>query len=233
MKRKVLCIFLLFIFVSQNIYASKFKFIFSPKSKPVFGENGKNIYCDIDEHWCGYSAQKLFDENIYRGEQIGEKYYFNPEKQITRGEFLLYMSAVLNIEYSNEKDAPFYDFDIIPFWQRDIVNGMYSHNIIHGNDENGKLYFNYDEKISRVEAAEIINRILGLSDEYKETTYSDSYLFPKYAYGAVKNVSDCGIMKGYTDQSFRPYVKVTMAMLADILCNLKDYCDKNPTIFNK
>lgn len=233
MKRKIFCVLLLTVFLSQNIYASNFKFIFSQKSKPVFKEDVKSIYADTENHWCEKSAQKLFDENIYRGEQIGKNYYFNPERQVTRGEFLLFMSALLNKKYQNENKAPFSDYDIIPFWQKQTVNGMYNDGIIFGNDENGKLYFNYDEKISRVEAAGIISRAVGIREDKSETNYSDSYLFPKYASEYIKSVNICGIMKGYEDKSFRPYVKVTMAMLADILCNLKDYCEKNPKVFGK
>ena len=100
---------------------------------------------------------------------------------------------------------------------------MYESGIIKGNIENDNLYFNHSEKISRLECAIILNNMLGLENSFSATDYYDGYLIPSYAVTAVKNVSDYGLMKGYEDGSFRPYIKITRAMIADILCSTKDY----------
>ena len=171
---------------------------------------------------------RLYEEGIFTGLKIGNNYYFGPDEQITRGEFLLYISAVLGTENTSSGYLPFEDFNSIPTWQRSAVTSMFNAGIIHGNSENGKLYFNCDEGITRIEAAQILNNILNLDSEFKQTDYSDSYLIPKYASGPVKNVTDYGLMRGYDDKSFRPYIRITRGMLSDILCNLKDYCEKEP-----
>ena len=67
--------------------------------------------------------------------------------------------------------------------------------------------------------------MLNINSNNSQTDFYDSYLIPKYASNAVKNVSEYGLMKGYDDGSFRPYIKITRGMLADILCNVKDYTE--------
>ena len=210
MKRKFSAMLLIILFIPLNIVYSS-------------DEKEQNIYCDTINHWCNYGANRLFNENIFRGMQIGEKFYFMPEENITRGEFLLYINAVLKIPEKEIISLPFNDSYSIPYWQLPTVCTMYDMGYIKGNKEKRGLFFNYDEKISRLECAIILNNILKLNNSFTSTKYYDNYLIPKYAVTAVKNVTDYGLMQGYADKSFRPYVKITRAMLSDILCKLKDY----------
>ena len=227
MKRKILIVILIMGLFSTNVSASKFKFIFSPKTAPAFAENNSGIYCDTAEHWCNYSAERLYNEGIFAGIKIGKKYYFMPDEYITRGEFLLYLNAVLEIPDNENIILPFEDEKSIPKWQYPTICSMFEKGFIHGNTENNKTYFNYDEKISRLECAIILNNILGLKNTADATEYYDNYIIPKYAVTPIKNVTDYGLMQGYEDNSFRPYLKINRAMLANILCMVKDYTKTN------
>lgn len=228
MKRKILFGLLIFVFITSNVCASRFRFIFSPKAVNTFSPDGNSFYSDTIGHWCDYAATRLHNEGIFTGMKIGNHYYFCPDQQVTRGEFLLYVSAVLQMEPKETVNVPFADFYTVPVWQRATVSQMYKFGMIHGSYENGGLYFNNDESITRIEAAQILNNFLGTNATGGRVAYTDSYLIPRYAAESVKNVADYGLMKGYDDKSFRPYVRLNRAMLADILCNLKDYCEKEP-----
>lgn len=222
MKIKFFTIFTILCTVITEVCASPIDF-FSFK-KPAFSEQDEfTTYCDTTEHWCNYAAQRLYDEGIFQGIKIGRNYYFMPDQHITRGEFLLYLNAVLEIPLKDVSSLPFRDASSIPKWQYSTVYTMYTTGYINGNMEKSGLFFNHDEKISRLECAIILNNILSLNNSFKNVEYYDSYLIPKYAITAVKNVTDYGLMKGYEDKSFRPYVKITRAMLADILCHAKDF----------
>ena len=228
MKRKILFVLLIVAFVTSNVYASRFKFIFSPKSINAFSPTEDSFYCDTAGHWCDYAATRLHKEGVFTGMKIGNRYYFDPDQQVSRGEFLLYVSAVLQMEPKETESVPFADFYSVPVWQRATVSQMYKLGMIHGSYENGGLYFNNDESITRLETAHILNNFLGIKGVGGQTAFADSYLIPRYATESVKNVADYGLMKGYDDKSFRPYIRLNRAMLADILCNLKDYCEKEP-----
>lgn len=226
MKRKILLLILIFTFVLSSVNASRFKFIFSKQTLPAFSDQSEEdgrIYCDTVGHWCNYAAEKLYNEGVFTGIKIGQNYYFMPDDYITRGEFLLYINAVLNIPDAKAKTLPFADKASIPSWQLPTVYSMFESGYINGNMEKGSLYFNHDEKISRLECAIVLNNFLDVNNVEEGTKYYDSYLIPKYAVSAVKNVTDYGLMQGYDDNSFRPYVKVTRAMLADVLCKLKEF----------
>lgn len=228
MNRKSFLCLLIIAFMTSNVYASRFKFIFSPKAINTFSTNENTVYCDTIGHWCDYAATRLHNEGVFTGMKIGNKYYFGPDEQVSRGEFLLYVSAVLQMEPKETTSVPFADFYSVPVWQRATVSQMYKLGMINGSYENGGLYFNNDESITRIEAAQILNNFLGVKGMLGQLAFTDSYLIPRYAADAVKNVADYGLMKGYDDKSFRPYIRLTRAMLADILCNLKDYCEKEP-----
>ena len=226
MKRKILFILFLFAFITSNVKASRFKFIFQDfMAKPAFNETEQkeSIYTDTKKHWCNYAAERLYNEGIFKGIKIGETNLFMPDEPIARGEFLLYLNTILKKNTSKTVNIPFADAASIPTWQLPTVCAMYESGIVNGNIEKDNLYFNHSEKISRLECAIILNNMLDLDNSYSNTDYYDGYLIPSYAVTAVKNVSDYGLMKGYEDSSFRPYIKVTRAMLADILCNTKDY----------
>lgn len=228
MKRKISIILLLFTLITQNVQASiidSLIYVFS--AKPAFEETqtASRIYDDTQNHWCNYSAERLYNEGIFKGIQIGDKSYFMPDVYITRGEFLLYLNTLLQKDTSSSVTLPFADASSIPVWQLPTVSAMYKAGIIHGNTEKQKLYFNHDEKISRLDCAIILNNMLNIKNNDSKADFYDSYLIPKYAVGAVKNVTDYGLMNGFEDQSFRPYIKITRGMLAEILCNVKDYIE--------
>lgn len=227
MNRKLLITLFIMALFATNVSASRFKFIFSQQTVPAFTEKKDSIYCDTTEHWCNYPAERLYNEGIFTGIKIGENYYFMPDEYITRGEFLLYLNAVLKIPDTKNIKLPFTDEHSIPKWQYSTICSMYENGFIHGNTENGKTYFNYDEKISRLECAIILNNILGLNNTADSTKYYDNYIIPKYAVTPIKNVTDYGLMQGYEDNSFRPYLKINRAMLANILCMVKDYVKSN------
>lgn len=228
MKRKFLILTISASLIMTNVNAAGFKFILSRQSVPAFSEQSEDrIYCDTANHWCNYSAERLYNEDIFTGIKIGKNYYFMPDEYITRGEFLLYLDAVLQTPAVKSLILPFADADSIPDWQIAAVSSMFKAGYIKGNTEGEHLYFNYDEKISRLECSLILNNVLGLKNDADTTDYYDNYLIPEYAVTAVKNVTDYGLMQGYDDNSFRPYVKMTRAMLANVLCQVKDYRKSN------
>ena len=120
MKRKISIILLLFTFITQNVQASFIDSLISVFSaKPAFKETDttKHIYVDTQNHWCNYAAERLYNEGIFKGIQIGDQSYFMPDVYITRGEFLLYLNTILQKDISETTTLPFADAGSIPSWQ--------------------------------------------------------------------------------------------------------------------
>ncbi len=225
MNKKIFALSLIFSFLNLYVHAGNIQILFPVfDSKPAFSqEDNEIIYADTIGHWCNVYAKELYREGIFTGIKIGESYYFSPDEHITRGEFLLYLNAILHLLPTDDTALPFADTELIPIWQLPTVTAMYRYGYINGNIEKNKLFFNCDEKISRLECAIILNNMLGLENTESSTGYYDNYLIPEYAVTSIKNITDYGLMQGFEDNSFRPYIKITRGMLADILCKLKDY----------
>ena len=50
-------------------------------------------YIDMQEHWANYSASHLAARGLIIGEEIGNRFYFYPDRQMTRGDFILFLLA--------------------------------------------------------------------------------------------------------------------------------------------
>ncbi|HAN44472.1 MAG TPA: hypothetical protein DCP97_03680 [Ruminococcaceae bacterium] len=53
-------------------------------------------YADMNANPSAYAAVKLAQHGILKGEQINGRYFFKPEKQVTRGEFAIMLLSAVN-----------------------------------------------------------------------------------------------------------------------------------------
>ena len=70
----------------------------------------KPIYEDMNNHWAEYSANQLAEHELLRGFKIGNKYYFYPDETISRGDFIMYVVTLLEIDASSSLHKEFYCF---------------------------------------------------------------------------------------------------------------------------
>ncbi len=154
----------------------------------------KVSYTDMEGNGAGYAALRLAEENIYTGEKIGASYYFNPNDDITRGEFLSMCMSAAGIEpLSGIENTGFSDDELIPIWEKPFISAALYSGMIGGYaDESGKLVFSPDKAISRAEAAVMLNNSLKLSDVKASLYFEDAYI-PVWAAQAAANLGACGI----------------------------------------
>ena len=72
-------------------------------------------------------------------------------------------------------------------------------------------------KITRQDFAVMIARAFGLSGYNDDTKFADSEIISDYAKQAVSALYEMGIVKGYPDNTFRPFGNCTRAEAAIIL----------------
>ena len=122
-------------------------------------------YEDMHGHASEYSAVKLSECGAFTGISIGGHYYFEPDAQVSRGEFLSLclettgtklLSGVVSTGFSDDSDIPAY---LKPYVSTAVLNG-----VISGKISDGSSVFDADEPISRAEAMVILNNALMLSD---------------------------------------------------------------------
>ncbi len=244
----------------QFIYLPKGDFMgndsFSYRAVDVFGNFSKeatikvkvsrpaaDIYFDdMKKHWAHGSAVKMAATGLMGGEKNSEgKLCFNPEGDMTRGDFL----ALSLIMAGYEEKVPyvsktiFADDAAIAHNIKSYAQFAYDKGIISGYDNgDGTINFESAGAITRAEAAIIASRILGLDGkEAQSPSYSDAAGIPVWASGAVVNLSSAGIINGDSVGAFSAERILTRAEGAQIICNIAEYMEerdggKEKNLFN-
>lgn len=170
-------------------------------------------YIDMQNHWANYSASHLAARSIIIGEQIGDKYYFCPNKLVTRGDFILYLLAVTKNSSDLELEIPnisFADENLYPEWMLDSAKLAYAKGIIKGASSGNKLYLNLYNNLTRAEASAMINNVLKLDGKDVVLEYSDKNVIPNWTIDAVKALTGYKIIQG-DGNYFRPTHVITKA----------------------
>ncbi len=175
---------------------------------------------DIAEHWAYADIAKLYEMTVIEDSDCtaGENgLTYNPDGQITRGEFAKLLVRWLGLDttpFKNdgitlEADTP---EDKVVYIRTAVANGMMNG---YGVDENGVTIFNANAPITRQEICKVIGILL------PETTnplkFNDVYLIADWAYDGIARCFASGIVTGYGDNTFRPTNSITRAEACAIL----------------
>ena len=193
-------------------------------------------YEDMLNHWGAISAGALANRGILVGFKIGGKHFFYPEIELTRGDFILYLVSGLGIDVGDysEISSPFADAQETPAWMNLQAKAAYDAGIIKGSLEEGGIYLYPDEKLTRLEAAAMLNNTIKphiVSVTAPE--YSDMYLVPEWGVPYIQNMTAYGLMQGYADNTARPFAKITRAMAAEIINQTLKYRDEHPEVIRE
>lgn len=138
-----------------------------------------------------YSAVKLAECGAFVGQRIGGIYYFEPDRTLTRGEFLSMcleatgadiLSGVVSTGFSDDAD--------IPDWEKSYVSTAVKCGIVKGHVSGGSAAFDSDKEISRAEAMVMLSRALQLTDvSYVNLDKS----IPSWAAQSAANLTACNV----------------------------------------
>ena len=124
-------------------------------------------YTDTVGHDCRFAAEWMKNTGIFVGEKLDGNACFQPEKSVSRGEFLAMLVRTLDIP-TGEEELPVWED--APGWLRPYLNAALRAGVIAGLPQEG-----YDQPITGGEAAAMIRNALDL--EVAETFSSeDGYL---------------------------------------------------------
>lgn len=183
-------------------------------------KNKSVSYVDMDGSASYCSAVKLAECGAFIGKQLGGEYYFEPERTLSRGEFLaLCMSVTGTDTLGGVVSTGFTDDEQIPGWLKSCVASAVSNGIVKGRSAADGVYFDASSNITRAEAGVMLDRMLRLSDV--------SYLsvgdgVPTWAAQAAANLEACSIMSG----SSADQTELTRAEAADMLSAAMAVMDK-------
>jgi len=184
---------------------------------------GGFVYADMASSPSAYAALKLQGVGVYTGEKIGGRYYFHPEDEITRGEFLVWLISAAGLEDTVQptvntglpNDAG------IPGWLKPYVAAGIKAGIIADGQS-----FRYLEVPIRSEAVLLTDLAADINDVKDYTlTMPDSSLIPDWALPSYKDLAAYRMLDlhdGYAD----PGGALTNSYAADLAWQLYKHCHR-------
>lgn len=158
---------------------------------------------DISGHWAENIINDWTSQGYISGYPDGT---FKPDNSISRTEFVTLVNKAFN--YSNQANISFSDVNIGYWGYNEIQKGV-AGGYISGNSDGT---FNPDGQVTRQEAAVMLSRVKGLTEnENAANSYVDSQNVASWAKSYVGGVSNAEIMQGFPDGSFRPTNSMTRA----------------------
>lgn len=186
-------------------------------------------YIDMKDHWANYSASHLAARGLIIGEEIGSRFYFYPEREMNRSNFILFLLAITESNEDANLEIPkvtFADSDTLPDWLVEAAKLAYAKGIIKGSAEGSKIYLNAYAPLTRTEAVVMINNVLKPTNSTDDLKYSDTNKIPAWGIQAVKNLTAYKIIQG-SNGTFDPNSVITRGQAAEMCFKLIKQLEKN------
>lgn len=171
---------------------------------PVSGEMGLS---DVSGHWAEPSIRQLVEQGAITGYPDGT---FLPDRTMTRAEFVQVLVNAFGLE--QQGDRIFRDTDT--HWARQAISTAVAHGIVSGYDD---IKFGPDDLVTREQIAAMITRIADIPAPEEPSSFVDSDDISPWARESVAAMTEQGIIKGYTDGSFKPGKAATRAEAAAMI----------------
>lgn len=186
------------------------------------------VYEDMQNHWGNYSAVKMVERDILKGERVGSKYYFYPDTTMKRIDVINYLLSALGADMNDvnvNETHIFEDSASLPEYINKIAYVAHKLGIIDGEQRDDKVYLNPYANINRVEIITMVDRATSsktMSDVSLED-YVDAAAIPDWAAQHVKNLLGYGIIQGFDDKTIQPFATLTKAQTVEMLYQMIKY----------
>ncbi|MDQ8734946.1 asparaginase domain-containing protein [Paenibacillus sp. LHD-38] len=171
-------------------------------------------FTDISGHWAEAAIKEAIASGIVKGYTDGT---FKPNNTVTRAEFSVMLMGALKAEGEGAA-LTFTDQAKIAAWAKEAVAHAVKAEIISGYPDGT---FRPGANILRMEMVSMIAKGAGLTlDPNAATSFADNEDIPAWAMGAVKAVSDKGIIQGRTGNVFTPKATASRADAITVIMNM-------------
>ena len=154
------------------------------------------IYSDLANDALQCYATAVTENGLMNGVQVGNYYYFEADREVTRAEFLVTAMNAVGIKNVPEVSSTvFADDEEIGAEMKGYVELAYTMGYISGTKMDGKLYFRPDESIKMSEAAVIISNMIGYAQAKVTTVFADADAIPSWSSKAVESLYTLGIIE--------------------------------------
>lgn len=152
-------------------------------------------YTDTAGESCRFSAEWMKNTGIFVGENLAGETCFQPEKQVTRGEFVTMLVKALDVPVDEE--LTFTGYADVPGWLQPYLAAAIRSGLTAGLPE--RETFGGNEPITGGEAAVMLQNALDLSPGDAQSAMAEDGDIPQWASGALKALYANGILLGCSE----------------------------------
>ena len=121
-------------------------------------------YADTEGRACATAAIDLAERGIFVGTRVGSDWFFEPERTVSRRDFVAMSMAAVGIKPSDVTVTGFADDGIIPTWAKGSAAGALAAGIVYGVPSENGMAFDGERTVTLTEAAAVLNRALKVTD---------------------------------------------------------------------
>jgi len=155
-------------------------------------------YSDMTGHSAEYAAVSLTEAGVFTAEAVGSDHLFRPEETVTRGEFLSMCMTAANCDLlRGVSSTGFQDDEAIATWLKPYVSTALMNGYVRGIATETGAVFQPEEPICLMDACEILNSVLGVTDVVSAMNYVDADPAENSWAQAAANLTACGVMPGH------------------------------------
>lgn len=190
--------------------------------------NTKVIYSDMSDNTAQKAAIRLAEDNVFVGECMNGDYFFCPDTQVTRSQFLAMAMKVAGLEkLDNTTVTGFYDDPTIQTWAKGYVSSALKDGVIEGMyDDQGRIVFSPDAKITMAEATVVLNRMLAITDVSTDVAASSfGSSVPTWALQSAVNLQSIGVINASDMSSTSISASINRGQAAELLCSALEVLD--------
>ena len=195
----------------------------SRASLDIPGDEGAALpFTDIDGHWASDYIVYLAQQGVTNGRQASDGFVFDPQTNITRGEFATMLARWLRSDLTEYAGAhlPFADAGDVPSWAYGAVAYLYDTGVMTGSLEgDGKLYAKTNDPITRAQAMTMLGRVQAKGYTPQSELFADDADIPTWAWEYVYTLVGQGVVSGY-EGLVRPQDPITRSEVAKLLTTL-------------
>ncbi len=179
-------------------------------------------YIDMKERAEYNAAVAMTAMGIMGGEIVGDDVYFNPDKTVTRAEFVALAMKCAGIRADSSISESYFDDNAdIPKSLLPYVATAQRIGLIGGDFDGEKLLFNPNAEITKYEAAKIMATLIGADGEGEEGVFAEDEQIPVWARSCVYAMCNLGIFEEKEAESAAE--SVTRADAAEYLYRMDIY----------
>ena len=178
-------------------------------------------YTAIDAYGMGGSrahtaAVDLAEHGVFVGAKIGDSYFFEPERTLSRGEFVAMALAAMDVSEEDVQMTGFCDDASIPTWAKGYAVSALNAGVVSGVSTAEGVAFRANDAITLNEAAVVLNRLLRVTD-VDLSDYDVQDADNAWCAQAVANLQSVSVIESGRFSADEMRSGVTRAQAAEIL----------------